>query len=738
VKSDKFGKECRLISCPPKRSLALLNVANIWRTAGAAILLCSLARAAETPNNPPALPPQWIQRYVSPDGDDRWSGTLAAPSADHSDGPFATLERARDAIRTLNRSPRTDAGAVVYLRGGTYGRTQTFHLEPQDGGSADRAVVYRASPGEHVRLSGGRFVRNFAPVTDPAILARLEPAARGKVLRTNLPEQGITDFGELSSRGFHRPIQSAALELFFRGTAMPLAHWPKRGFATITATPAGADSGRFTFDDPHMARWANAPDIWIHGYWKRTWADSFEKIRLIDVEHHEIATEPPHGIYGYSPGGRFVVLNALEELGEPGEWYLDRRTGMLYFWPPGDIRDGDVVVSMLAGAMVEIRGASRVTLRDLTIECSRGAGAIVAGASHDRIAGCTFENLGTFAVSIGQPCQNPTDELYKDPMLDRNAGTDNGIVSCDIRHVGEGGILLGGGDRRTLAAGDNFAINNRIADYSRWVRTYRPAIFVDGVGNHVVQNFIADGPHVAILLKGNDHIIEYNEIARVCTETADAGAFYMGRDFTERGNVIRFNLFRDCGGPGAFSSDVSAIYLDDCASGTLVYGNIISKCGRGILLGGGRDNTIDNNLLIECNPAIHIDARGLAWMKNFFDGTEPILFDRLRLAHHDQPPYSRRYPQLARLLNDHPAVPRGNRISHNVRVGGKWLDLPGNQDEKIFEIRDNFITGDPQLIDPEHGDFRPAAESPVWKMGFKGIAAGKIGVQMDEYREVGR
>ena len=470
------------------------------------------------------------------------------------------------------------------------------------------------------------------------------------------------------------------------------------------------------------------------------WADSYEKIKTINLDRHEIITELPHPPYGYARGKRFVILNAPDELNEPGEWYLDRRKGMLYFWPPDELHEGDVVVSTLAEPMAELHGASHVTLRELNFECGRGAGVVLSGGSHNRIAGCTFSNLGTFAVSIGDHFQNLTDDLYKNPVLPRDAGTDNGVVSCTILHTGEGGILLSGGDRRTLAPAGNFAINNHITDYARWVRTYRPGIFVDGVGNHVAHNYIADAPHVGILLKGNDHVIEYNEIARVCTETADAGAFYMGRDFTERGNVIRFNLIRECGGPGSFSAetnanDINAIYLDDCASGTLVYGNIVYKCGRGIMLGGGRDNSIDNNLLVDCNPAIYADARGLGWMKNFFDGTETILFDRLKLIRFDQPPYSRRYPELSRILTDDPAIPKGNRIIHNVRAGGQWLDLPDNCNEDIFLKKDNFSEGDPQLVAPDKLDFRPAQDSPVWKIGFRPIPSDKIGLQKDEYRQ---
>src|SRR5207245_799709 len=145
-------------------------------------------------------------------------------------------------------------------------------------------------------------------------------------------------------------------------------------------------------------------------------------------------------------------------------------------------------------------------------------------------------------------------------------------------------------DRLSLSRGDNFAESNRISDYARWVRTYRPAIAVDGVGNRVSHNLIHDAPHLAILLHGNDHLVEFNEVHDVCLETEDAGAFYMGRDYTERGNVIRFNYFHDIGRTvatpqGPRHTDTNAIYLDDGASGALVFGNICCRTGRGVKIG---------------------------------------------------------------------------------------------------------------------------------------------------------
>ncbi|HWE04126.1 MAG TPA: hypothetical protein VG326_17095, partial [Tepidisphaeraceae bacterium] len=338
---------------------------------------------------------RWVQLYVSGDGNDRWSGSQPAPAADHSDGPFATLERARDAIRDLARTPRNDHGVVVYLRGGAYLRTQSFSLDAHDGGSSQRPIVYRSYPNERARLVGGHPVANFGPVTDPGILDRLDPSARGKVLQADLRAQNITDYGEFSALGFHRTITPAPLELFFEGEPMSLAHWPDAGFTTITAAPAGPDGGRFTFDNPRLARWIHCPDLWLHGYWTRDWADSYEKVKFINLGTHEIVTEAPHGIYGYTKGKRFVVLNVLEEVTGPGEWYLDHASGILYFWPPKPIHDGAVVVSTLGQPLVEIHGASFVNFRDIGFECARGPGVVMTGASHNHLVQCAFSNLGS-------------------------------------------------------------------------------------------------------------------------------------------------------------------------------------------------------------------------------------------------------------------------------------------------------------------------------------------------------
>lgn len=674
----------------------------------------------------PALPlrnPQPLNFYVALEGKDSWSGTLPEPNISRTDGPFASLERAREAIRQLKASGSLPTGGVtVWIRGGLYLRDQTFELDWRDSGTEHAPITYRAYGKEEVRLVGGKPIGEFKPVTDEEVLARLDPSCRTKILQVDLKAQGIHDFGRLRARGFGRPILPAALELFFQEKPMPMARYPNQGWLKIASVPAGPQGGKFTYRDERPKRWKSHQEIWVHGYWTWDWADSYEQVKTLDPEKGEVATYEPHGVYGYKEGQRFYFLNVLEELDAPGEWYLDRQKGVLYFYPPeGWTTTRKVWVSLLEEPMVRMREVHHVTLQGLTFECSRGAGVVMIGGSHNLIASCTFRNLGTVAICIGLGLEKVFGELYSNPLWNRGGGFNNGIRECEIYQTGEGGIILGGGDRKRLDPASNFAIGNHLFQYNRTVRTYRPAIAVDGVGNRVAHNLIHDAPHMAILLHGNDHLIEFNEIHRVCMETNDAGALYIGRDWTQRGHRIQHNYFHHLG-----TGDVNAVYLDDWASGTTVFGNLFYKAGRGVLIGGGRDNLVANNIFVECRLAIQVDARGLSWAKAYFDGRNPTLFNRLKAVNPTQPPYSLRYPELATLLQDEPAMPKNNRIVRNLCFGGEWLHLLDGLNDKIVHLQDNFV-GDPGFLAPEKGDFRLKEDSPAWRLGFKPIPLEKIG-----------
>ncbi len=138
--------------------------------------------------------------YVSANGNDAWSGTFAEPTADKSDGPVRTLERARDIVRKRRASaPLPTAGTAVVVRAGVYSIGQTFALDARDSGTPQTPAVFQAYPGEKVILAGGPTVLAdaFRPVIDSKVLQRLDAAARGHVLQADLHTLGITDIPAL-------------------------------------------------------------------------------------------------------------------------------------------------------------------------------------------------------------------------------------------------------------------------------------------------------------------------------------------------------------------------------------------------------------------------------------------------------------------------------------------------------------------------------------------------------------
>ena len=640
--------------------------------------------------------------YVAPDGSDSNPGTQGKP--------FATLERAREQVRQLKSSGSLPAGGVtIVAAGGVFELKQPFCLTAQDSGDQGAAVVYKAQPGQTVRVIGGRRVTAWKPVQDPAILARLDTKARTRVVQADLRALGITDFGVMSG-GFGQS-GGPGLELFFNDLPMTLARWPNSGFIKITnvlgPTPVdvrgtkGAQEGIFVYEGDRPRRWVGESDARVLGYWFWDWAEQRHKIESIDPARKTIAVARPYHGYGYRKDQWCYGFNILAELDTPGEWYLDRKKGILYFWPPTSIASGTAVVSVLP-SLVTMKDTSHVTFRGFTFEAARGTGIVIEGGEQDRLVGCTIRNLGGGAVQV-------------------IGGHGHAVVGCDVSATGDGGISLDGGDRRTLTPGGHAAENNHIHHWSRWNRMYRPGIMLAGVGQTAAHNLIEHSPHTAIGFGGNDHLIEYNEIHHVCSESNDAGAMYAGRNWTMRGTLIRFNYLHDI--TGFEGRGCVGVYLDDQYSGTEVRGNVFSKVTRAAMIGGGRDCTIENNIFVDCAPATHVDARGLGWAASGFEG----LKHGLNEVPYAVPPWSTRYPKLVPILNETPMAPQGNLIAHNICVGGRWGDFE-ERAKPLVKFHDNLLDQDPHFVDQANGNFQLQNDSPAWKLGFERIAIEKIGV----------
>ena len=687
--------------------------------------------------------------YVASDGADGNPGTKAKP--------FATLERARDAIRALKKGGLPRGGVTVWIRGGVHYRDRTFQLGKEDSGTETSPVVYRAYRNERVWLSGGREVEasHFKPVTDPAVLARVGEQARPELLQLDVEAAGITDYlHELPDTfSYKAPSHGHSgenfrgdpnlLEVFCNGGRMPLARWPNEGFALYEKPVAGVrdftrlgdrpKAASFQYRGERPARWKVEDGVWLKGYWGRAYQCSILKVGNIDAAKRQIdLAAAPH--YGTGPEGgrRFFAFNLLEELDAPGEWYLDREKGTLYLWPPAALEECDFSISRLKSPIVSMRDASHVTMRGVGFECGRQDAVTVHGGAHNRLVACEIRNVGGNAVDV-------------------LGGTDHGVIGCDIHHIGGRGVTLMGGDRQSLTPGNHVALNNHIHHTSQMWRTHAGAITLRGVGCRAAHNLIHHDPHVAVWYWGNDHLVEYNEIHSVLTETTESGVLYSYNEWTFRGNVLRHNYVHHINDAieGCLSEDV-VLHLDGAVSGTTFTGNVCYRVGQVVKHNGGPGNTIENNLFIDAKQGVGTSAVGLdAWTyEPMKDGkvfrtrkSDGLRYDVMRVKNResvpfDEPPYTK-YPHLANLLKRDPiGAPWHCLIARNVFTGGRQFLNVRNElrREDWIRIEDNWDEGDPGFVDLEGGDFRPIPDSPVWKLGFKPIPFDKIGLYGDETR----
>jgi hypothetical protein len=642
---------------------------------------------------------------VSPDGKDANPGTQAQP--------FATLQRTRDALRTLDRSTLPEGPVVIELTPGVYRLDAPLEFTENESGTPAVPVEIRAQKPGTARIAGSRPVTGWQPISNGTMRERLATEARDHVLQADLRALGITDFQGINSARVYE--SDPGLELFCGGRSMTLARYPNEGYMWIKAVVASdgttgardakTEDGTFVCEDPRPANWADESDVWLHGFWFRDWRDERYPLGKVDPEAKTISFPPRKGgSYAVRRGQWFYAQNVFCELDRPGEWYLDRQSGILYFWPPEDVSPDTAEVSVTRG-LLRLDNASHITFRGLLLDAARGTAVEINGGSGVRIVGCTIRNQGNWAVRV-------------------TGGTDHGVIGCDITRTGQGGIHLEGGDRKTLTPAGHFADNNHIHHTSRWDPVYQQAIALYGVGNSATHNLIDNVPHIAIGFSHNDHVIEYNEIHSSVFQSNDAGAIYTSppnETWSMRGHRIRFNYLHNI--HGFEGRGCNGVYLDDCFSSADISGNIFYDVANPILIGGGRDNIMTNNLFINCRKAFHIDARGLGWAKAVGTFATKELHD----LKHTEPPWSEHYPQLVGILDDDPLAPKGNVMARNVCWGGPW-GWTEPKAMKFVTFENNLIDVDPQFVKPPPESFALKASSPAYDLGFWPIPFERIGL----------
>ena len=325
-------------------SLAKRNFAVVLGCAvlGGAAFFAMRARHAAVPVVADlVVPTGGINFYVATDGNDGWSGRLTQPGADGGDGPFATIERARDAIRAL-RARGERRAATVSLRGGTYFLSKPLVLETEDSGTPAAPVTYRAFGTEKVTLSGGRRIGGWRRV--------------GNIYKTQLPEvaAGRWNFNAL----------------FGAGARATRACTPNKGEFFNIVAPGGAgfepgspptySSFRFRAGDVD-ANWSNLRDIEVVSNRRA----SQSRARIAQVNGDRVVLQSlaskHYGWEEWNKGqDRYYLENVAEGLDSPGEWHLDRQTGTLSLWPlPGQNLATTPVIAPVLQQLLDVRGDAK-------------------------------------------------------------------------------------------------------------------------------------------------------------------------------------------------------------------------------------------------------------------------------------------------------------------------------------------------------------------------------------------
>ena len=643
-----------------------------------------------------------VEFFVSPDGSDSNSGKI--------DAPFKSVEKAKNAVRSqlLLNSNKT---IFVNIGGGSYYMETPIVFTSEDSGKENYPVVYKAIEGEEPVFTGSRELKDWQLLNNSDILNILTPAVRGKIHVVDLNAANIKDFGDPTEIG-KRP------ELFCNSQLQTLARWPNDGFVNAGLAKGNTDlpetyikkhgtvEGVFQYTNDVQDRWATEQDARMGGYWYWDWSDEFQKVKNIDTQSKIIHIEAPYHKYGYKDSLRYFGVNLLCELDSPGEWYLDRTDGLLYWYSPENIvpNQANVTLSVFNEPfMVEMKNASNITLQGLSFEEGRGSAISINEGNNCLVSDCRIERFGEDGIHIEE-------------------GARHGISGCLLRTFGCGGIKITGGDRNTLIPANHFVENTVVEYFSLFKRTYQPAIYIEGCGSRINNNRFRYSSSSAMRLEGNDFLVEYNEISHVVNESDDQGALDMWYNPSYRGNEIRYNHWSDI--KGGTLHGAAAVRLDDMISGVTIFGNVFERCGAikfgGVQIHGGKDNLVENNLFFNCLAAVSFSPWGeKRWLETLeYPVIQKKIYEDVDIR---SDLYQNKYPELENIRLNADL----NTIKNNLIVGSEKILLRDNK--KQVNVNNTSIESDKEGV---KYFYSPAV---LKKYGLQSIPFEKIGPQNNKW-----
>lgn len=661
-------------------------------------------------------PPGVAEFFVSPEGCDDWSGTQPDPNADRTDGPFATLAGARDAIRQLKIAEGLRQPIHVHIQRGTYGISEPLVFEPQDSGTQQCPITYVGDASQRPVISGGRQITGWRK--------------HGDVWVAHLPDvqTGQWSFAALWVNGVRRPRARMPNEGFFYtvGKAPPITD-------PNTGQPASSARVAFRFRPGDLRSFANLDEAVVVVY--QSWEVGHQRIASVDEARRVIIFRSPLPWPFDHWGGnvRYFVENVPEALDAPGEWYLDRRTGLLSYVPfPGEDLTEATVIAPVATQLIVLHGdpeehefVSHLRWENLRLlhtdwevppqghasiqaACNFPGAIEAVGARNCAIEGCELAHLGTYGVWLRFGCQ------------------DNQITRNEIHDLGAGGVRLGEqSDPRTEpeTAQRNIVDNNLIYDGGQ-IDPGAVGVWIGRTShNRVSHNEICDLYYTGISVgwswgyapsSAHHNVIEFNHIHNIGRGVlGDMGGIYCLGD--SPGTVVRNNLVHDVYDYGTGSL---AIYTDEGSTGILIENNI----GYGTTYANfhqhyGRENVVRNNIWAFGRDHQLSRARQEEHMSFTFE-RNIVYFDNGKLLKGD---WTNDRFNMDRNLYWDTSNPNGD-IRFGEATFAEWQARGHDR---------NSLIADPRFVDAANFDFRLQPNSPAFQLGFVPIDVSRIGLYGD-------
>ncbi|WP_019505065.1 right-handed parallel beta-helix repeat-containing protein [Pleurocapsa sp. PCC 7319] len=657
--------------------------------------------------------------FVAPNGNDAWSGRLEVVNPENSDGPLATLEGAKIAVRNLKSNQSyIDRPIKILLRSGTYFLSQPVLFKPKDSGSINQPITYQSYPQERAIISGGKLITGW----------RKEIVNNLEMWTVDLPQDSSNDW--------------QFQHLWVNGNRRSRSRYPSQGYLQVEALDTSKDQAWHEGHDSLQYYEGDLPSTNVSTFEgaelvvMNRWVESRLPITKIDPVQRQIYFGKS-SVFKLAPGDLYYLENSLDWLNTPGEWYLDRQQGKVYYlpFPEEDISTTEFIAPVLSTLLVfrgniqKNRYVQHLKFKNITFShtdwhlpqnasgYSQNAwgvpGVINAIALKNCTwSYCTFAHLGNYALELADYCQY------------------NRISYCLFSDLGGGGIKIG--RKLTKKTGSNISertsynqvVGNHFFNGGKFFHSAAAIVVVKSHHNLIARNNIHNYYYTAISVMGTwgfeptqayQNLIEHNHIHHIGKLSNGDGPIIsdMGGIYTlgsQKGTVIRHNKIHDI---TALRYGGWGIYLDEGSSYITAEHNLVFRTSHGgFAQHYGKENLIRHNIFALGDQAqLHRSFKDLKFARegNFISfHLENNIF----------------YWQKGKFISGLGRNSQSHAIfNHNIywKVDQPNFLLGGLAWKRWQQSDRHSVITDPLFIAPQEDNFQLRPNSPAWQLGISKI-----------------